>query len=108
MKTVKLADGTLIENCLDYSNPTEIVVLRDNYTEAGEVADQITPERMRHLVIYNDDGSTAYEAHNLIYVKVDLNAYGDRIELTISSRMKSELEDLKEQIAELQVVVIGG
>ena len=106
MKSVKLADGTILNNCQSMSSATEIFVLRDTYEEAGAIADSITPESVKHVIVYQDDGTIADEAFNLILLGTELRSQGQQIEVVIRSREKSEIEDLYDQVAELQEAIL--
>ena len=79
----------------------QIVV--DNLTELGTLWDKLTPDNLSTVVIKDSDGSEVGNHNNMVlcspaFQSVDKTEDG-KIQATFGIRNKTELEQLKEQVA---------
>ena len=115
MYYVVLADGTRIDNCSGSTTSNYICAIRDNYADAGAVRDLITPENAAVIRVYRVDsdkeGSEPVEitvgADLVLIPGADLVEVMDKVECRITTRVKTDVEKLQDEVSELQDVVIG-
>lgn len=109
MRKVILADKTVIPNCTDNTTSTEILAVRPTYGEAGAVRDLFTPENSIRIEVKNEDDETVVLNSDLVLLEgADLNETENGVICRVRTRVKTELELMHDEIAELQEVVIEG
>ena len=110
MLKVILADGTVIENCTESTTANEIFVLRDTYEAAAAVRDLFTNENTKIIKVQDSDGQIISVNVDLILIEgarlIEEKERG--IICVITTRFKTEMEKMQDQIAELQEVIIEG
>lgn len=107
MRKVILADGTLIPNCTDSTTSNEIFALRNTYEEAGAVRDLFTPDNSLRIEVKNENDETVVLGTDLILLEgATLSSTGTGVICTITTRVKTELEKMQDEISELQEVII--
>ena len=109
MKYIILADSTRINGCADTTSPYEIYIPRSTYTKAGEEADKFTKENVVNVKVYDSDtDELVSNAVNLIFSQLTINRDDDSIVVRVTTRNKTELEVMHDEISELQEVVLEG
>lgn len=109
MKKIILADGTIIQNCTDSTTSNEIYALRNTYGEAGAVRDSFTAENSTTITVENENDEIETVGADLILLDgATLTKTDDGFVCQIRTRVKTEVEKMQDQIAELQEVIIEG
>lgn len=107
MKKVILANGTEITNCTDSTTSNEIYVLRDTYALAGAVRDLFTAENAKTIVVKDENDVTITVGADLVLIDgAELSSAVGGVICAIKTRVKSEVEKMQDEIAELQELVI--
>lgn len=108
MKYVILADGTRIDNCNDSTTSNSIFAVRSSYEEAGAVRDLFTAENSTVIKVYNDKDEEQVIGADLILLDgAKLTVNGEDVICEITTRVKTEMEKVHDEITELQDAVIG-
>ena len=108
MKKVILKDGTQINNCTDSTTTNEIYALRESYEQAGAVRDLFTAENASVIEVQDSEGEVITRNANLVLIDgATINPSDDGFVCVIKTRVKTETEIMKDEIAELQEAVIG-
>lgn len=109
MKKVVLKDGTVIENCTDSTTSNEIYALRKSYEEAGAVRDCFTSENSKTITVKSENDEVITVGADLVLLDgCSINPTEGGYVCAIKTRVKSEMEKMKDEIAELQEIVIEG
>lgn len=109
MKKVILTDGTIINNCTDSTTSNEIYALKDSYGDAGAVRDLFTTKNSSTIVVKDENDDIVAKGINLVLMNgATIIPENDKFICIIKTRIKTETEIMKDEIAELQEVVIGG
>lgn len=108
MKYVVLLDGTMVENCSDSTTSNSIFAIRSNYEEAGAVRDTFTKTNAAVIRVFNEEGTEVAVGSDLVLLDgANLIANGDgTVTCEITTRAKTELEKMHDEISELQDVVV--
>lgn len=108
MKYVILADNTRIDNCSDSTTSNEIFAVRNSYEEAGAVRDLFTDENSIVVCVYDEQDQLVTKGSNLVLVSgAVIEEQNDKFICAITTRGKSEIETIKDEITELQEAVLG-
>lgn len=107
MKKVILADGTVIENCTDSTTTNEICALRANYAEAGAVRDSFNADNAVAIEVQDESGQVIIKAGDLVLLDgATLEKQNDGVVCKVQTRVKSDVEKMQDEIAELQEAII--
>lgn len=110
MRYVVLADGTRIDNCTDSTTCNEIYALRETEAAAGEVLSLIDADNATAIRVYdasNDELlSTGVDLKLIDEGTIVPSATGGFI-CVIKTIKKTDIEIMKEEIAELQEAILG-
>ena len=108
MRSVKLSDGTLIEGCSINTACDNIEIIRETANEAASYLDIVTPENTGVIIVYEDgevdEVASGLELESDIFIKKEYGGYCIHFHL----HYKSEMERIKDEIAELQEYIIEG
>ena len=108
MRKVILKDGTIITGCTDSTTVDRVFALRGTYTEAGAVLDLITPENASVIKVYDENDQLITSGGDLILLPdIRSEKTDDGVIVSFGVRRKTEIEVMKDEISELQDVVIG-
>lgn len=109
MKKVILADGTIISNCTDSTTTNEIYVLRESYGDAGAVRDLFNQTNASLIKVEDENGDLLTKNANLVLLEdVSISPVDGGYVCLIKTRVKTEMEIMKDEIAELQEAIIIG
>ena len=111
MRKVKLADGRVIANCTNSTTTTEIYILRENYGDAGAMRDSFTPENSKNIVVYDENDEEITSGVDLILnpgCELIDSTEEDGIICKVTTRVKTDIEKMQDEIVELQEVIIEG
>ena len=109
MKKVILSDGTTITNCTDSTTSNEIYALRETYEQAGAVRDLFTEENAKTITVKDENDITVTVGADLVLISGgELIENPDGIVCCVKTRVKSNMEKMQDEIAELQEIVIEG
>lgn len=108
MKYVILADNTRIDNCNDSTTSNSVFAIRDNYGDAGDVRDLFTAENATVIKVFNENDEEVTKGVDLVLLPgVKLTESEDgKIICEIDTRIKTEMEKIQDEIAELQEAII--
>lgn len=109
MQYVILADDTRIDNCNDSTTSNSIFAVRSNYSEAGAVRDLFNSINATVVRVYNEKGEETAIGSDLVLVPgAILTENGDgTVTCEITTRVKTEMETMHDQISELQDIIVG-
>jgi len=106
---VILNDGTRINNCVPGTTSDCIIHSGETYAAAAEIMDVITSENAISVRVYEDNNTESAYSGNLVLLPGGTMAdAGEYKTCTVSLRHKTDIEIMKDEIAELQDVVIDG
>ena len=109
MYKVILLDGTEITNCIDGTTSDCIKHSGATFAEAAEVMDLVTAENTQAIRVEDEEGNVVASAGDLVLLSGGtMSKEGSYCVCTITLRHKTETEIMKEEIAELQDVVLEG
>ena len=109
MKKIILADSTIITNCTDSTTSNEIYALRSTYGEAGAVRDLFTAENSKVITVTDENDTVITKGTNLVLLDgATITPADDGYVCQIKTRVKTETEIMKDEIAELQEAIIEG
>lgn len=108
MKYVVLADNTRIVNCTDSTTSNEIFAVRESYLEAGSVRDLFTDENATVISVYDSEDKLVTKGSNLVLIPgATITEQDGKFICEIKTRVKTEMETIKDEISELQEAVLG-
>lgn len=106
---VILNDGTRITNCADGTTSDHIVHKGATYAEAAQLMDVITPEKAVSVRVFTDeDVETTFGGNLVLLAGGTMADAGDYKTCTVNLRHKTETEIMKDEIAELQDIILEG
>lgn len=108
MKYVILLDGTRINDCNDSTTSNSIFAVRDTYEEAGAVRDLFNINNAKAIKVFEEgtDAEVAFGSDLVLIPGCTITEDGEKFVCEITTRIKTEVEKLQDQINELQDVVI--
>lgn len=108
MKYVILADSTRIDNCTDSTTSNEIFAVRNSYEEAGAVRDLFTDENSTVIYVYDSNDQLVTKGSNLVLISgASITEQNGKFICAITTRVKTEMETIKDEITELQEAILG-
>lgn len=108
MKKVMLADGVVIDNCTDATTPVNIFAVRDTYADAAAIRDIFKDENTKVIQVSDEDGTGIVRESNLVLengIAVQEIENGKK-QVTIILRHKTDVEIMRDEIMELQEVIL--
>lgn len=109
MYYIKLADGTVIQNCAEGTTSDNIIHTGETYADAVSIMDDVTAENTSTIRVYNADDEVVTVGTDLVLNEgATIGETDDYKFCTITLRHKSEMELMQDQISELQEAIIEG
>ena len=108
MKYIILSDGTRINNCNDSTTSNSIFAVRDSYGAAGAVRDQFTKTNSSVIKVYDeaDDKEVTFGADLVLEDGCKISFVDGTYVCEITTRQKTEMEVIKDEITEIQDYLI--